>query len=198
MICSCLRFPRVKLWASAWTSQENKLGICLNFPRPESKTVRQLFEFIKTQDRNSWSIVWASQEQNVEQVFELPKTNLLCKCLGIPRPQVLGSCLNFPRPESKIVRQLFEVIKSQDRNSWSVVWASQDHKCWAVLLISRDSRLNTLRTWSNFAGLETELVDQLFELSKTPHWNRWAVVWHFPNSRQNSMSSCLNVRRPLS
>ena len=96
MICSCLRFPRVKLWASAWTSQENKLGVCLNFPRPESKTVRQLFEFIKTQDRNSWSVVWASQEQNIEQVFELPQTNFLCNCLRIPRLLVSRSCLNFP------------------------------------------------------------------------------------------------------
>ena len=146
---------------------------------------------------------------------------------------MLGSCLNFPRPESKTVRQLFEVIKSQDRHSWSVVWASQEHKCWAVvwtshyanpsrwavLLISRDSRLNTLRSWLNFVGLMTELVDQLFELPrpksktirqlfelpKTPDWNCWAVVWtsqdklvvqlfaHPKTTRLKKVGSCLKV-----
>ena len=126
MICSCLRFPRVKLWASAWTSQEK-----------------------------NWAFVWTSQD---------------------PNPKPFGSCLNLSTLRTETVGQLFELPKNKMLSRClnfprltccATVCASQDHKCWAVLLISRDSRLNTLRTWFNFAGLETEMVDQLFELSKT-------------------------------
>ena len=183
IICSCLRFPRVKFWASAWTSQENKLGICLNFLRPEFKTVRQLFEFIKTQDRNSWSVVWASQEQNVEQVFELPKTNLLCNCLRIPRPQVLGSSSYFPRLKTKYVENLVELCRTRDRIGWSVVWTFQDHT---------PKRLGSCL---NFPKLLTETVGQLFDIFQIQGRTRWAVVWTSEDPCPKPLGDCLNFPR---
>ena len=196
MICSCLSFPRLKVLGIFLSFPRTQvLGSCLNFPKPESKTVRQMFEVIKTQDRNSWSVVWASQEQKswagvwtsqdklVEQLFELPKTNLLCNCLRIPRPQVLGRSSYFPRLKTKYVENLVELCRTRDRIGWSIVWTFQDHT---------PKRLGSCL---NFPKLLTETIGQLFDVFQIQGRTRWAVVWTSEDPCPKPLGDCLNFPR---
>ena len=138
MICSCLRFPRVKLWASAWTSQENKLGFVWTSQDPNPKPFGSCLNLSRL------------RTETVGQLFQLPKNKMLSRCLNFPR---LTCCAT--------------VWASQDHKCWAVVWTSQGPNLKLFGSCLKLSSLRTETVDQLFELPKNTNVGQLFELPKT-------------------------------
>ena len=203
---SCLNFPKLltetveqffelpktrveNLWDIDWTSRDWKSGIVVWISKdPVRKPLGSCLVFSRLQVLGSY--MNCLRTQMICSCLSFPRLKVLGIFLSFPRTQVLGSCLNFPKPESKTVRQMFEVIKTQDRNSWSVVWASQEQKSWAGVWTSQDKLVVQL-----FAHPKTTSLGQLFEFPKNRIKNRSAVVCIYQNSGPKQLVSCLSFPR---
>ena len=168
-----------KRWAVVWRYQKpnpEPLVSFFNFSRLKTESVGQLFESFNTHDRNHWAVVWNYPDQ---------KSWAIVWTFRDPWLKTYGNCQKLPKPKTEAIGQLLEVIKTQDRNSWSVVCASQDYKCWAVVWTSHDANPKSLGCSFYFSRLKTKQVENLVELRMTHDRIGWSVVWNSKNIIQN-------------